>query len=134
MTKRIAFLFSVGLLAAGFLGAQEPLYPPVNPIPKTNPTKGSKETVQDTKVTTDSGTTKTSTDELIAKVDSYESGKWIKVSTPGKTEGTRTVDLQGKDVTAKVNPAVKAGMWVSVVEKTDANGHKTITVEPSKHR
>ena len=132
MTKCIAFIISIGLLAAKFQAAQEPVYPPVT-IPKANPTKGSKETVQQTKTITDSGTTKTSVDTLIGKVETFEPNKWIKVSTPGKIEGTRNIDLQGKDITAKVNPAVKEGMWVSVVEKTDANGHKTIAVEPSKH-
>jgi hypothetical protein len=134
MTKHLALLISSGLIAAVCVAAQEPLYPPfVNPpAPKTNPTKGSKETVEQTKVTTDEGTTKTSTDTLLGKVEGYEPGKWIRVSTPGRVEGSRNIDLQGKDVTARVNSDVKTGTWVRVVERTDASARKIITVEPQK--
>jgi hypothetical protein len=133
MKKHFALVLSTGLMAATLV-AQEPLYPPgVSPVPKTNPTKGSKETLEETKITTDSGTTKTSKDTLIGKVEAYEPGKWIRISTPGKTEGSRTIDLQGKDVTAHVNSGVKKDAWVSVVQKTDSNDHKTITVEPTKN-
>lgn len=130
MTKILVLTISIGLIGAISAAAQEPLYPPV---PKTNPTKGSKETLEQTKVTTDSGTKTTSTDTLIGKVEAYEPSKSIRISTPGKIEGDRTVDLQGKDVTAHVNSSVKTGAWVSVLTKTDDTGHKTITVEPSKH-
>jgi hypothetical protein len=135
MKKHLALVFSAGLIVAGVAAAQEPLYPPaVNPTaPKTRPTKGSKETLEETKITTDSGTTKTSTDTPIGKVEAYEPGKWIRISTPGKTEGSRTVELQGKDITVHVNPGMKKDAWASVVEKTDANGHRTVTVELAKH-
>ena len=36
--------------------------------------------------------------------------------------------------TANVSPKVKVGDWVSVVEKTDNNGHKTLTVKPSSEK
>jgi hypothetical protein len=134
MTKHLALVFSAGLMAAGIAIAQEPLYPPaVNPTSPKTPTRGSRETIDQTKVTTDSGTTKTSTDTLIGKVEAYEPGKSITISTPGKTEGSRTIDLQGKDVTAHVNSGVKKDVWVSVVQKTDTNDHKTITVQPAKN-
>jgi hypothetical protein len=125
MKKHLALVFSTGLTAITLV-AQEPPYPPlVNPpVAKTNPTKGSKETAEETKITTDSGTTKTSTDTLTGKVEEYEPGKWIRISTPGKTEGSRTVDLQGKDVTAHVNSGVKKDAWANVIQKTDSNGHK----------
>src|SRR5436190_20370773 len=114
MKKHFALVLSTGLMAATLV-AQEPLYPPgVSPVPKTNPTKGSKETVEETKITTDSGTTKTSTDTLIGKVEAYEPGKWIRVSTPGKSEGSRAVDLQGKNLTAHVNSDVKTDARDSV--------------------
>ena len=29
--------------------------------------------------------------------------------------------------------AVKNGEWVSIVQKTDNNGHKTVTVTPAKN-
>jgi hypothetical protein len=132
MKKHLALVFSTGLFVVQLGAAQEPIYPPGVTAPKPNPTKGSKETVDQKKTTTDSGTKKTSDDTLIGKVDAYESGKWIRVTTPGKSEGTRTFDLQGKDLTAHVNSGVKPGTWVSVTEKTDSNGHKTITVNPSK--
>jgi hypothetical protein len=135
MKKHLALIFSAGLIVTGVAAAQEPLYPPVvNPTaPKTPPTKGSTETLEQTKITTDSGTTKTTADTRIGKVEAYEPGKWIRISTPGKTEGSRTVELQGKDVTAHVNPGVKQDAWARVVEKTDANGRKVVTVEPAKH-
>jgi hypothetical protein len=131
MKKYFTLVCSTGLVVAALAAGQEPLYPPV-PIPRTNPTKGSKETIEETKVTTDSGTTKTSSATLIGKVEAYEAGKWIRLSTPGKMESSRSVDLQGKDITAHVNAGVKVNSWASVVEKTDAKGHKTITVEPAK--
>jgi len=43
MTKVLVFVMSTGLSAAAFGAAQQPLYAPV---PKTHPTKGSKETLQ----------------------------------------------------------------------------------------
>jgi hypothetical protein len=33
-----------------------------------------------------------------------------------------------------VAPNLKVGEWVSVVEKTDNSGHKTVTVKPSAHK
>ena len=116
--------------AESFAAAQE--LPPVNP-PIVNPqapkTKGSTEKVQDTKIVTDSGTNKTSIDTLTGKVEDYQPAKSITVSTPGKTESTRTISLIGKDLTAHVDSSVKAGRWVRVTTKTDNNGHKTVTVE-----
>jgi hypothetical protein len=130
MTRLLVFVISTGLSAATLAAAQEPLYPP---LPKTSPTKGSHETLQQTKVMTDSGTKATSTDTLTGKVEAYEPGKSIKISTPGKIESDRTIELQGKDVTARVNSSIKKGSWVIVLTKTDENGHKTITLEPSKN-
>ena len=120
---------SLGLITAALGVAQEPIYPPlVNP---PTITKGSKETVQETRITTDSGTKKTSTDTLVGKVLAYEPNKWIRVSTPAKIEGSRNIDLNGKDTTATVKSSVKTGSWVTVTLKTDSNGQKTVTVEPS---
>ena len=93
--------------------------------------KQSKEVQQETKIVTAYKTAKTSTDTVYGTVESYEPGKSIKVSVPGKVVSTKSFDLDGKDVTANVAPNVKVGEWVAVVEKTDNNGHKTVSVKPS---
>ena len=94
----------------------------------------SKEVHKETKTTTADKTAKTSTDTVYGKVESYEPGKSIKVTVPGKIISTKSFDLESKDATVSVAPNVKSGEWVSVVEKTDANGHKTVTVKPSAHK
>jgi hypothetical protein len=57
-------LWGVALLTVQLTPAQD--FPPVNPMatPRTSNNKGSTEKIQDTKVTTDAGTIKTSTDAL----------------------------------------------------------------------
>src|SRR2546426_3894225 len=87
-------------------------YPPTLQPPRTTATTGSTETVQDTKIITDSGIRKTSTDTLTGKVEGYQQGKWIDVSTPGKIEGIRKIDLTGRNLTAHVASDVNAGDWV----------------------
>ena len=96
--------------------------------------KQSKEVQQETKTTTANKTAKTSTDTVYGKVESYEPGKSIKVTVPGKIITTKSFDLDDKNTTVTVAPAVKTGGWVSVVEKTDNNGHKTVTVKPSSQK
>jgi hypothetical protein len=127
--KYFNLALSTGLLAVGLASAQ------VAPAPaSTNPpTKGSRETVQETKTTTDSGTTKTSTDTVFGKVEDFVAGKSIKVSTPGTVMTSRSFDLQGKDITSHVSSTIRKGAWVNVVEKTDNNGHKMVNVTPSTH-
>ena len=98
---------------------------------KATASKQSKEVQQDTKTTTHSKTTKTSTDMVYGKVESYEPGKSIKVTVPGKIVSTKSFDLDDKDTTVDVAPNVNTGGWVSVVERTANNGHKTVTVKPS---
>jgi len=93
----------------------------------------SKEVQQETKTTTSSKTAKMSTDTVYGKVESYDPGKSIKVTVPGKIIKTKSFDLDDKNTTINVASTVKTGEWVSVVEKTDANGHKTVTVKPSAH-
>ena len=119
MKHFLGYVFAAALVFGSTAFAQNP--------------KGSSETVQDTKTKTDSGTNKMSTDTVIGKVEAYEPGKSIKVSTPGSTEGSKTFDLSGSDLTAHVASSVKVGEWVAIKEKTDNNGHKTITVSKSKH-
>ena len=101
---------------------------------KATASKQSKEVQQDTKTMTANKTAKTSTDTVVGKVESYEAGKSIKVTVPGKIVSTKSFDLDSKDATVNVAPNLKVGEWVSVVEKTDANGHKTVTVKPSAHK
>ena len=96
--------------------------------------KQSKEVQEQTKTTAADRTAKTAPDTVYGKVESYEPGKSIKVTAPGKVASTKSFALDSKDETVNVAPAVKVGEWVSVVEKTDATGHKTITVKPSKHK
>ena len=98
---------------------------------KATAAKQSKEVQQDTKTMTANHTAKTSTDTVYGRVESYEAGKSIKVTVPGKVASTKSFDLDSKDETVNVASNVKPGEWVSVVEKPDNNGHKTITVKPS---
>src|SRR6476469_7895102 len=88
--------------------------------------------------TTDSGTTKTNTDTVFGKVEEYTAGKSIKITTPGKTEGTKTYDLTDTGITHHVASNVKVGDWVSVTEKTDNHGKKTLAIShfknPAKHQ
>ena len=101
---------------------------------KATASKQSKEVQQDTKTMTANKTAKTSSDTVYGKVESYEPGKSIKVTVPGKIVSTKSFDLDSKDATVNVASDVKTGGWVSVVEKTDTNGHKTVTVKPSAHK
>jgi hypothetical protein len=101
---------------------------------KPTAAKQSKEVHHETTTTTANKTAKTSSDTVYGKVESYEPGKSIKVTVPGKIISTKSFELDAKDTTANVAPSVKMGGWVSVVEKTDSNGHKTVTVKPSTHK
>ena len=94
----------------------------------------SKEVQQETKTTTHNGTAKTSADTVYGKVESYDAGKSIKVTVPGKIANTKSFDLDDKNVTADIASDVKVGDWVSVREKTADNGHKTITVRHSSEK
>src|SRR5206468_5115520 len=89
---------------------------------KATASKQSKEVQQETKTTSANKTAKTSTDTVVGKVESFEPGKSIKVTVPGKIVSTKSFDLDNKNTTVNVAPTVKTGGWVSVVEKTDSNG------------
>jgi hypothetical protein len=101
---------------------------------KATASKQSQDVQQETKTTTANKTAKVSTETVHGKVESYEPGKSIKVTVPGKTASTKSFDLNSKDMTVNVASDVKTGEWVRVVEKTDNNGHKTVTVKPSPHK
>jgi hypothetical protein len=94
-----------------------------------DPAKASKEVVQEIKTTTDSGTTKSTIDTMYGKVKTYDLKKSMKISLPGKLLTSKSFDLTSKDETINVAPGLKVGDWVKAEEKTDDNGHKTLTVE-----
>ena len=131
MRRYVTIALAAGLVFSGTLARGQEYPVPIVPD-NTTSTKGSTETIQDTKTITDSGTVKTSTATLTGKVEGYEAGKWIKVSSPGKIERIRTIDLIGKNLTAQVGGDIKTGQWVTVVTKTDNDGRKSITVGPAK--
>ena len=89
---------------------------------------------QDTNTTTADKTAKTATDTAYGKIESYDPGKSIKVTVPGKLITTKSFDLDDKNTTVDVASNLKVGEWVSVAEKTDSSGHKTITVKPSSEK
>ena len=93
-----------------------------------NPAKASKEVVQETKAITDSGTSKTTMDTIYGKVEARDN-KTIKMSVPGKLITSKSFDLTSKDETINAAPGLKVGDWVKAEEKTDDNGHKTLTIE-----
>jgi FKBP-type peptidyl-prolyl cis-trans isomerase len=96
--------------------------------------QSSQEQKDTSKTVTKDGTTKTNTETVYGKVESFEPGKSIKVSVPGTLVTTKSFDLSGKDVTSKVASGIKVGDWVRVREKTDNNGHKTVTVDHSSEK
>jgi archaellum component FlaG (FlaF/FlaG flagellin family) len=99
-----------------------------------DPAKASKEVVQDIKTTTDSGTSKMTIDTVYGKVEAYDLNKSLKVSVPGKVVTSKTYDLTSKNETMNVAPGLKVGDWVKAQEKTDNDGHKTVTVESWNER
>src|SRR5947208_209508 len=92
--------------------------------PAQDAPKKSTEQKEETKTTTGTGTTKTSSDTVYGKVESYDPGKSIKVTVPGTVMTSKTFDLSGSDITANVPSSIKVGDWVRVREKTDNKGHK----------
>ena len=101
---------------------------------KSTAAKESKEVQQSTTTSTDKGTAKTSTDTVYGKVESYDAGKSMTVTVPGKVVQTKSFDLDSKDWTYHVASNLKPGDWVKVSEHTASNGHKTLTVQHSKEK
>src|SRR5690242_20292738 len=124
MRRFITPIIAAALVSTGMIAAQAQ--------DKSNAAKQSSEVQQTTKTQTADRTEKTSTDTVYGKVESYEAGKSLKVTVPGKIVTTKSFDLDDKNTTVNVAPTIKTGGWVSVVEKTDSNGHKTVTVKPSQ--
>ena len=88
------------------------------------------ESTSTTKTKSPSGTMKTKTHTASGTVKEFESGKKIVVTTANKKN--RSWDLDDKDTTYDVDSSVAVGERVRVTEKTDAQGHKTVTVAPMK--
>jgi hypothetical protein len=80
------------------------------------------------KMTTTDGTVKTNEHTVVGTVKSYTAGKKIKVLVGKKT---RSFDLNSKKVSTTVDPAVTVGSKVKIVETKNADGMKTITVNPA---
>ena len=83
------------------------------------------EKIDEKKVTTAAGTTKSKDHVVVGTVKEYEAGKELKVLVGTKTH---SFTLDSKDVNISVDPAVAVGTKVKVVESKDANGIKTLTV------
>ena len=99
---------------------------------KSAASKQSQEVQQQTTVTNGNDkSAKVSTDTIRGRIETYEPGKTLKVTVPGKIVQSKSFDLNSKDWTYHVAKGLKAGQWVSIVEKTDNNGHKTLTVSHS---
>ena len=122
------------LLGAGIAAAQDRNAANSNANYPRDSRNASKEVTQDTKTITNSGTTTNSTDTVYGRIESYDANKSIKVSAPGKVITSKSFDLNGKNETVNVAPGLKVGDWVSVNQRIDNNGHKTITVERSSER
>jgi pyruvate/2-oxoglutarate dehydrogenase complex dihydrolipoamide acyltransferase (E2) component len=114
-------IFSAALLVGttGYAAAQ---------TPAASQDQSSSSTAQTATSTAQSAKPKKMT--MIGEVKSYQAGKSIEVQGMGRHAQERTFDLSASDVTANVNPNVTVGSKVRVTETIDANGHKTITIEP----
>lgn len=86
------------------------------------------EKTQVQKVTTTGGTMKYKDHTVVGTVKEFEAGKKIKVLVGKKT---RSFSLSSKSVNTTVDPSVAVGTKVKIVESKDANGMKTLTVDPA---
>jgi hypothetical protein len=120
MKKRLAPFYATALLLAGTsVGLAQ------------SDASRSKEVQQNTTTTTNNGTYKSSVDTVNGKVESYDAGKSLKVSVPGKIITSKSYSLNSKDYTYHVAENLKPGDWVSVTQKTDEKGHKVLSVTRS---
>src|SRR6185295_10232548 len=115
--KLLLSVVSTAFLAAGAYAADD------QNKAKRDPSQTSVEQTRQTSTTTSTGTVKAKTETVIGEVKSFEPGKSIEVSVPGKIIKNRTFDLDDKDTVAKVDPVIAVGSRVKVTMKTDNNGH-----------
>ena len=87
------------------------------------------EKTEEKKVTTTSGTMTSRAHTVVGTVKEYEAGKKIKVLVGKKT---RSFTLDSKSMNTTVDPSVAVGTKVKIVESKDANGMKTLTVNPER--
>ena len=80
----------------------------------------------ETKTDTADGTVKGQAETYVGTVTEFEPGKHIEVMTGEKK--THSFDLDDKDVTANVDPGVKVGSKVRLVEQKGDNQARAITV------
>jgi len=88
----------------------------------------SMERTDEKKVTTTAGTEKSKMHTFVGTVKEYEAGKELKVLVGKKTH---SFALDAKNVNTTVDPAVAVGSRVKVVESKNAEGIKSITVNPA---
>ena len=119
---KIGTLISVLSLVAGVGFAR--------PADTASGTTTATESKSTTKTKSPSGTMKTKTHTATGTVKEFESGKKIVVMTANKKD--RSWDLDDKDVSYDVDSAIAVGQKVKVIEKTDAEGHKSVMVSPVK--
>jgi hypothetical protein len=86
------------------------------------------EKTDEKKVTTTEGTMKSKNHTVVGTVKMYEPGKKIKVLVGTKTH---SFSLGSKSVNTTVDPAVAVGSKVKVIESKNADGIKTLTVNPA---
>lgn len=117
---QIGTLISVVSLVAGIALAR----------PSDSTTSGSTatESKSTTKTKSPSGTTKTKTHSATGTVKEFESGKKLVVTTANKKD--RSWDLDDKNTAYDVDSTIAVGSKVSVLEKTDADGKKSVAVSP----
>ena len=84
----------------------------------------------ETKHTGPGKNTKTKGKTVTGMVKTYDAGKKIVVTGPKNKD--YSFDLDDKDMTANVDPAVAVGNKVTVKESTDDAGKKTLSVAPYK--
>ena len=125
MKTLITCVCTTALICAGTFAA---------PQDKSTAAKQSKEVQQETKTSTATGTTKVTTDTVNGQIESFEPGKSLKVTVPGKMVSTKSWSLGEKDWTYHMPSNLKPGAWVTVSEKTDSNGHKSLTVQHSTNK
>jgi hypothetical protein len=122
MIKFVNCLCTTALVCTGTFAATQD---------KSSASQQSQEVQQETKASTAQGTTKMKTDTVSGKIESFDPGKSIKITVPGKIVSSRSWSLNNKDWTYNVPNNLKPGDWIRINEKTDNSGHKTVTIQHS---
>lgn len=119
MRKLLVPMIGAALVLAGYAAAQT--------TQSSAPTGTTMEKTETKKVKDPNGPdTKTKKTTVIGSVKEYEAGKKIKIAT--SKSKSKSFDLDAKDTTATVDPAVAVGSRVQVVDAKDDAGNHVITV------